>query len=34
VRTSTGTKLFMLAVDVSAIVVGIFGGVWFFDRFS
>jgi hypothetical protein len=34
VRTSTGTKLFMLAVEVSAIVVGILGGVWFFDRFS
>ena len=33
-RTSTGTKLFMLAVNLSAIVVGIVGGVWFFDRFS
>jgi hypothetical protein len=34
VRPSTGTKLFMLAVDVAAVVVGVFGGVWFFDRFS
>jgi len=34
VRTSTGTKLFMLAVDVSAVVAGILGAVWFFDRFS
>jgi hypothetical protein len=34
VRTSTGTKLFMLVVDVSAVVAGIFGAVWFFDRFS
>ncbi len=33
-RTSTGTKLFMLAVNLSAIAVGILGGVWFFDRFS
>jgi hypothetical protein len=33
-RTSAGTKLFMIAVNVSAIVAGILGGVWFFDRFS
>jgi hypothetical protein len=34
VKTSTGTKLFMFAVDVSAVVAGILGGIWFFDRFS
>ncbi len=32
--TSTGAKLFMLAVNVSAVVAGILGGVWFFERFS
>jgi hypothetical protein len=34
VRSTVGAKVFMLAVNVAAIVGGIAGGIWFFDRFS
>jgi hypothetical protein len=34
VRNTAGAKVFMLLVSAVAIVAGIYGGVWFFDRFS
>jgi hypothetical protein len=34
VTNSTRSKLFMLAVNLSAVVAGILGGRWFFDQFS
>ncbi len=34
VPNSAGVKLLALAVNVSAVVAGIVGGIWFFERFS
>jgi hypothetical protein len=34
VRNTAIAKLFMLAVNAAAIVGGIAGGIWFFERFS
>lgn len=33
-RSTTGAKLFMLAVHVTAVIAGIYGGLWIFDQVS